>query len=348
MPPWPEHTESALVSLVEKRKDTSDDASYQPRRAAGKRRGGAAAGPLSAASPTSPTGPSPSAPAAAPPKPQSATADLLSLMDDSAPAAAAPSMSVSDFAASPAASSEGPFVTVLQRLSGVLYEDDAIQIGAKVEVQGNKARVSLFYGNRTGGALSLFVLVDGDASVGAPDVPGLSLKVAPAPTSIAAQAQVQQIILAAAVGEVEGEPLMRVAFGGSGSALRKITLRVPVAASLFMQSMSLGVDDFFARWKQLGGPPKEAANMFRLAAGKGPAAIKTLLAGFGLTVLEGIDPNADNAVAAAVYAHAAGKVGALVRVQINPADQMCKVTARTTSAAVSSAVVKLITMALTN
>ena len=48
------------------------------------------------------------------------------------------------------------FCQMLLKQRGILYEDDIVQIGCKLETRSNLARLGMFYGNKTNNNLSQF------------------------------------------------------------------------------------------------------------------------------------------------------------------------------------------------
>jgi hypothetical protein len=87
-----------------------------------------------------------------------------------------------------------------------------------------------------------------------------------------------------------------------------------------MEPSSLSAEDFFKRWRQIGGPPLEAQNTFGLS-GKNKiineSFTRQMVEGFGWKILDGVDPNPKNIVGCAVFQFEGGKTGCLLRLEPN-------------------------------
>ena len=97
-----------------------------------------------------------------------------------------------------------------------------------------------------------------------------------------------------------------------------------------MEPAQLSAEDFFKRWRQIGGPPREAQKVVGLnggrATGVDAAFTKEMAGRCGFGVLEGVDPNKKNVVGAAVlHTSSGGKFGCLVRVEPNYDTMVCGV-----------------------
>lgn len=64
-------------------------------------------------------------------------------------------------------------------------------------------------------------------------------------------------------------------------------------------------------------PSQEAQKIFKATGPMENAAIKTKLLGFGMQLLEGIDPNPDNFVCAAIIHTRSQQIGCLLRLEPN-------------------------------
>ena len=97
-----------------------------------------------------------------------------------------------------------------------------------------------------------------------------------------------------------------------------------------MEPAQLSAEDFFKRWRQIGGPPREAQKVVGLnggrATGVDAAFTREIAERCGFGVLEGVDPNKKNVVGAAVlHTSSGGKFGCLVRVEPNYDTMVCGV-----------------------
>lgn len=102
------------------------------------------------------------------------------------------------------------FFRFLFKQSGVLYEDEVIQIGCKLETRANLARLGMFYGNKTAAPFADFqVAVTCPGALAAQ----LLCQAKPIDTAIQAGAQVQQLINFICVNTFERQPVAHVTFG---------------------------------------------------------------------------------------------------------------------------------------
>ena len=101
-----------------------------------------------------------------------------------------------------------------------------------------------------------------------------------------------------------------------------VSIQLPIVLTKFFESVQLERTEFFERWKLIGGPPREAQTVFPIvldSAGElDLSRYRQALLGSKLNVLEGVDPNPNNLVAAGVlHMSVDGKVGCLLRMEPN-------------------------------
>ncbi|KAJ7487600.1 adaptin N terminal region-domain-containing protein [Mycena galericulata] len=213
---------------------------------------------------------------------------------------------------------------------GVLYEDVQIQIGVKSRYQGHIGQLAIYLGNKVPSPLTSFT-----TSIHVSDPDALSVTFAKIPPStIAPRTQTQQLLHVECKKMFSTPPVLSLSFlAGSHQTL---SIRLPIVITKFFEHVKLGQTDFFERWKLIGGPPREAQNVF-------PIELSSLSRGHRLNVLDEIDPNPNNIVAAGVlHMSAEGKVGCLLRLEPNREAKLCRLTVRSTSEDVASEVLKLI------
>ncbi|VZH87039.1 unnamed protein product [Fusarium fujikuroi] len=137
--------------------------------------------------------------------------------------------------------------------------------------------------------------------------------------------QSQQVVMFEAKKIFEKSPTVRISY--LAGALQALTLKLPVSIHKFMDPAELTAEDFFKRWKQIGGAPREAQAIFGVS-GKGDREItesfvtKTV-EGFRWRVLDMVDPNPKNVVGASVlHTSQGGKFGCLMRLEPNYGQQV--------------------------
>lgn len=222
---------------------------------------------------------------------------------------------------------EKGFNRLLVRPDGVLYEDGQLQVGVRSEYRGQMACLILYFTNKTPALISSFTttldLDEVEKGNLTWDVKGLP------DTTVAQGSQGQQVIMFEAKKVFERSPTIRVSY--LAGALQALTLKLPVTIHKFMDPAELSAEDFFKRWKQIGGPPREAQQVFGLTAGAkeqqrelNDGFIRDVIQGFRWGVLNGVDPNSKNFVGASVvHTSEGGKIGCLLRLEPNYGTQVC-------------------------
>ncbi|TPX10562.1 uncharacterized protein E0L32_008448 [Thyridium curvatum] len=232
---------------------------------------------------------------------------------------------------------------LLLKADGVLFEDGQLQVGVRSEYRGQMACLILYFSNKTPAPVSSFTTtLDLDESEKANltwDIKGLP------DSTLGSGAQTQQVIMFEAKKVFEKSPTIRISY--LAGALQAITLKLPVTIHKFMDPAELSAEDFFKRWKQIGGAPREAQQIFGLSAGRDPdrqineGFVRKVLEGFRWGVLHGVDPNEKNFVGASVvHTSEGGKFGCLLRLEPNYATQMIRLTIRATDEAVPPVLLK--------
>ncbi|KAG4435618.1 hypothetical protein IFR05_008893 [Cadophora sp. M221] len=226
---------------------------------------------------------------------------------------------------------------LLLKAEGVLYEDGQIQIGVRSEYRGQMACVILYFSNKAPIAVSSFTTT---LDLEPAEKENLSWEVKGLPEStILEGSQSQQMIMFEAKKVFEKSPTIRISY--LAGALQALTLKIPVTIHKFMDPAELSADDFFKRWKQIGGAPREAQRIFGVKGGKGgdreinDSFIRRTIDGFRWGILDGVDPNKKNFVGASVlHTGEGGKFGCLLRLEPNYSTGMVRLTIRATDESV--------------
>lgn len=203
---------------------------------------------------------------------------------------------------------------LLLRSEGVLYEDVQIQIGLRSEYRGHMGCVILYYTNKSSVSIGSFT-----TTINNPSKEALSITSSNIPeTTIEADSQNQQMIMLEASNVFTHPPTIRISY--LAGALQALTLQLPVVMHKFMDPAQLSAEEFFKRWKQIGGAPRESQLVFSVDKGRRIDSLRTkrVVEGFRWGVLDGVDPNAKNLVGASVlHTVVGGKHGCLVRLEPN-------------------------------
>jgi AP-2 complex subunit alpha len=199
---------------------------------------------------------------------------------------------------------------------GILYEDPAIQIGIKSEYHGHLGRIALYVGNKVGVPLASFT-----ATVTGHDPEALSVTFAKIPANMVnPRTQAQHIIHLECKKPFTSMPIIMISY--LAGSLTTINLQLPVPLTKFFEGISLNQNDFFERWKAIGGPPLESQNIFAINLDPGglintPRSRK-IVSGHSFSLLDSVDPNTTNLVGAGIlHTSGTGKHGCLLRVEPN-------------------------------
>ncbi|KAI8914415.1 adaptin N terminal region-domain-containing protein [Gorgonomyces haynaldii] len=203
--------------------------------------------------------------------------------------------------------------------NGILYEDNIIQIGIKTEYQGHLGRIAVFYGNKTSVDLSYL------ESFIEPLDGMLFTVVQPIANTLPSLTQAHQMFSVESLNATKKQPVLEIAFKAGGQDMA-IELVLPVTVTKFVVPVQLQQEDFFGRWRQIGGPPREVVAMFKPKKVDVQQA-KEKLSGLGLELLPAVDPNPANCTGACIFsASAEGKVGCLIRLESNTEHQVLRLT----------------------
>lgn len=197
---------------------------------------------------------------------------------------------------------EPGYLRLLLSPEGVLYEDVQIQVGLRSEYRAEVGCLILYFSNKSSAPIQSFTTtIDNPSSAGLKaDIKGLP------DTTVHSGSQTSQMIMFEAKGVFTSPPTIRISY--MAGALQALTLQLPVALHKYMDGAVLSAEDFFKRWKQIGGAPRESQKIFQGYDVSGENT-RRLLQGFKWGVLDGVDPNARNFVGATVLHTGAGKYG---------------------------------------
>jgi AP-2 complex subunit alpha len=214
---------------------------------------------------------------------------------------------------------------LLLKAEGILYEDGQIQIGVRSEYRGQMACVILYFSNKAPTAVTSFTTT---LDLEEAEKENLSWEVKGLPEStIHENAQSQQMIMFESKKVFDRSPTIRISY--LAGALQALTLKLPVTIHKFMDPAELSSEDFFKRWKQIGGEPREAQRVFGVRGARdgdreiSDAFIRKTVEGFRWGVLDNVDPNKKNFVGASVlHTTDGGKFGCLLRLEPNYGTQV--------------------------
>lgn len=222
---------------------------------------------------------------------------------------------------------EKGFNRLMVKSDGILFEDGQVQVGVRSEYRGQMACLIMYFMNKTPAIISSFTTtIDLDESERTKltwDIKGMP------DTTVMQGSQCQQVIMFESKKVFDKAPTMRISY--LAGALQALTLKLPVLAHKFMDPAELTGEDFFKRWKQIGGAPREAQKVIGLAPGSPHREItegfvRQTVSGFRWGILDGVDPNRKNFVGASVlHTSEGGKFGCLMRLEPNYGTQVSSI-----------------------
>lgn len=196
---------------------------------------------------------------------------------------------------------------------GVLYEDSQMQVSIKSEYHANQGRLALYLTNKTPYTMS-------DINVVVTPLDGLNTDLAPADSNmLPAGGQVQRLITAECVDVFANSPDLFVTYT-VGPETQVLHLKLPIVLTKFQEPITtMDGTNFFKRWNQIGGPPRENQVIFTSQVPIQLSTAASILQGFGIGLLIGVDPNPNNFVGAGIMDSGArgGKIGILLRLEPN-------------------------------
>lgn len=217
--------------------------------------------------------------------------------------------------------------------NGVLFENDLIQIGVKSEFRQNLGRLGLFFGNKTSNLLLNFstTLLWSDEQNSK-----LNVQMKPVEPVLEAGAQIKQMINAECLDDFTDTPSIVISFICS-KVPHKITIKLPLTMNKFFEPTEMNGESFFARWKNLGNTNQQRSQkIFKASTPMDLQATRSKLMGYGMQLLDGIDPNPDNFVCAGIIHMKTQQVGCLLRLEPNKNAQMYRLTVRSSKESVSA------------
>ncbi|KAJ8986288.1 hypothetical protein NQ317_009998 [Molorchus minor] len=145
----------------------------------------------------------------------------------------------------------------------------------------------------------------------------LSVQMKPVEPVLEAGAQIQQMINAECVDDYTDCPSIVVSFHFTNGP-QKITIKLPLTINKFFEPTEMNGESFFARWKNLGSTNQQRSQkIFKASTPMDLQAARTKIMGFGMQLLDGIDPNPDNFVCAGIIHMRTQQVGCLLRLEPN-------------------------------
>ncbi|CAF1367403.1 unnamed protein product [Adineta steineri] len=227
---------------------------------------------------------------------------------------------------------------LLFKNSDIIFENDIIQIGIKVEIMKSILRVEFYYGNKTNSNLTNM-----SSSISLADEldPDLRINMEPIKSSIDSKAQIKQAGTIECIKDYGNLPKMNVAFFYS-NVPQKIDFPLPLYINKFIEKAEMDSNNYFLRWRNLDKPDQECQKIFPAKFPMNHNECSQKLDSFGWSDLPGIDVNADNFCGAGILHTTAQQIGCLYRLEPNKQAKMYRLTIRTSKGGVATRLAELL------
>jgi AP-2 complex subunit alpha len=192
--------------------------------------------------------------------------------------------------------------------TGILYEDNILQIGLKMEFRNNLGKVALFFGNKLSiGLNNVSSLIEPSSAL------SVTIDQSIADT-IPAGTQYHQMFDLECVSVITELPVLKVTFQITSQIPREITLQLPIIVSKFIVPVQLTSAVFTERWKQLELVNREFKRQIFVDSSSYSKDIKNTLASSNIKVL---DESSDHSLKGSgiFFSKKEGKVGCLILIE---------------------------------
>jgi len=238
----------------------------------------------------------------------------------------------------PTIENQESFTRLVVATEGILYEDNRIQIGLKSQYQNQMGKVALYYGNKSANPLNAF-------TVNLQPVTYLKVNAASVNSNIAYHAQVSQMFQLECIQEFNEAPTIAISFMADTQV--NLFVRLPITVNKFISPVSMSGGDFFLQWNSIHGKNLEEQQVIKSIKPIDIAAnVKMFSTGLKFAVLQNVDPNPNNIVAAGKFYTTTYQHLVLIRVETNVQNQMYRVTVKSPSAVLPLSVLSLISAQL--
>ncbi|CAF0860690.1 unnamed protein product [Didymodactylos carnosus] len=241
----------------------------------------------------------------------------------------------------PASSSAGTTLSgkkLLFKTSDIIFENDLIQIGAKLETQKSTCRCELYIGNKTDihmTNVATFFTLSGELAQ------QLRVNAEQIKSTIESKAQSKQLLTIECLKEFQDMPKISVSFFYS-NVPQKVDFSFPLYINKFIEKVEMDSNNFFLRWRNLDKPGQECQKIFSAKHPIDQDDCRQKLTGFGWSNLIGIDVNAQNFCGAGILHTVGQQIGCLYRLEPNIPAKMYRLSVRASKDAVATRLVELL------
>jgi len=208
-----------------------------------------------------------------------------------------------------------------------------------MEFQNHQGRLAIYIGNKTGAPLTSLAMQL------SPCEP-LAIQSQPLANSVNPRAQVNQMLIIECNRAYGNVPQLALRFVVSSTGPVQLVLPLPLPPSKFLQPLQCDAAEFFRLWKLFDG--KEAQQVFKVqTAPLDEALVEKVVGGMRFGLLRGVDPSPGNIVASGwlatkVCSPSGDAESVLVRLEVNAAAGVCRISMRSNNAELNTHLSKLI------
>jgi AP-2 complex subunit alpha len=192
--------------------------------------------------------------------------------------------------------------------TGILYEDNALQIGLKMEFRNNLGKIALFYGNKLGVGLdNVNSFIESSPALSSTLAQSIADKIPPG-------TQYHQLFDLECVSVINELPVLKFTYQISSQIPRELNLQLPVMISKFVVPVQLTPAVFTERWKQLeSGNLEFQSKKIMVKSSSNGKNIKDTLTSLNIKVLD--EDNSLETKGSGIFFSKEGKVGCLVLIE---------------------------------
>ncbi|KAL3140296.1 hypothetical protein ABBQ38_004564 [Trebouxia sp. C0009 RCD-2024] len=238
------------------------------------------------------------------------------------------------------------FRKLCQSPSGVLYEDNYLQVGLKTQYQGSQGQITFFLGNKHATPLEKIIFA-------VPPQPQFQFQLASVPQRLDPKQQVQVALKVTCVSSFPDVPHLQLSYSQQGQQVAQ-NLMLPIVVSKFCTPPDNPVpkEVFFSRWRAIAGPPQKVGERVTRVTPLAKGPVEALLSSLNLGPQQGLDPEPENIVAVGTFTSTPPgqppqQVACMVRIEVEKAQRlMFQVTVGSSDVNTSAALKDLIAQLL--
>ncbi|KAG1465925.1 hypothetical protein G6F46_002595 [Rhizopus delemar] len=228
---------------------------------------------------------------------------------------------------------------LLKYREGVLYENAQVQISANSEYHGSHGRMALYLTNKSSNPMTGINMM-------VTSIEQVKVELAASETDILSPgAQIQRLVTVVCEDLFAESPDLYIRYNAE-----ILHLKLPIIITKFQEPITtMDEANFFRRWNQIGGPPRESQVIFKSEVPIQLSTTASILQAFGIGLLSNVDPNPNNYVGASIVdaGKQGGKIGILLRLEPNLEQNMYRLTIRTPTEGASNLLREILERPLT-